>query len=375
MKEENLTPAKSSLRIGKLQLKLLEQLCNACGVSGAEGEVRSIVLEQLKPSLGKSPLWDKNPSVDVMGNLIAHIPAKEQPSVKVMLAAHLDEVGFMLTKDENEGFFRFDVVGGIDKRLMVGKAVWVGKEHIAGVIGAKPIHLASEGELERSIAVEDLRIDVSPENKSKVNVGDRATFAAPFQQLGDSLRAKALDDRLGVAALIELLKQSYPHLELFGAFTVQEEIGLRGAAAAAYACSPQVAIVLDCTPAYDLPHWEVDRGKVEETVYYNTQLGKGAAIYVADGGMISDPRLVRHFIQIAEEQGIPYQIRQAGGGGTDGGAIHLQHEGIPTIAVSVPARYLHTPYSLARISDWQSVLSLVHAALMKLTPELLTEER
>jgi endoglucanase len=128
--------------------------------------------------------------------------------------------------------------------------------------------------------------------------------------------------------------------------------------------------VLDCTPAYDLPHWEVDRGKVEETVYYNTQLGKGAAIYIADKGMISDPRLVKHFIQVAEEQGIPYQIRQAGGGGTDGGAIHLQHEGIPTIAVSVPARYLHTPYSLAEFLMAKCII-LVHAALMKLTPELL----
>jgi endoglucanase len=211
------------MRIGKPQLKLLEQLCNACGVSGAEGEVRSIVLEQLKPKLGKSPLWAKNPTIDVMGNLIAHIPAKEEPSLRVMLAAHMDEVGFMLTKDENDGFFRFDVVGGIDKRLLVGKAVWVGKDHIAGVIGAKPIHLASEEELKHSIAVEDLRIDVSPENKTKVNVGIEQHLQH-LSQLGETC-GRSLRYRLGVATLIQLLGQSYPHLISLEHFLYKKKLG------------------------------------------------------------------------------------------------------------------------------------------------------
>jgi len=377
MKEEEkgVKIKKQELRIGAPQLRLLERLCNACSVSGDEGEVRKIVLEQIKLQFNPNDTFIPNPKTDALGNILAFRQAQSQPSLKVLITAHIDEVGLMVTKDENDGFFRFDVVGSIDKRLLVGKAVWVGKDHIPGVIGAKPIHLATVDELKHSLSVDDLRIDVSPENKSKVKIGERAVFAAAFKRLGASVRGKALDDRLGVVTLIELLKQQYAHLNIMAAFTVQEEIGLRGAAVAAYAYKPDLAIVLDCTPAYDLPHWEVDRGEVEENTYYNTKLGAGAAIYVADGRTISDPRLVKHFIKIAAEECIPYQIRQPGGGGTDGGAIHVQHEGIPTISISVPARYIHTPYSIARIADWQSTLSLVHASLQRCTPQIFDEER
>jgi endoglucanase len=165
-------------------------------------------------------------------------------------------------------------------------------------------------------------------------------------------------------------KHAPPNIELQAAFTVQEEISFRGARVAAYAFDPEIAIVLDSTPAYDLPAWETD-----ENDRYNTHLGAGPAIYVADSSTLSDPRLIRYMIETAELNKIPYQLRQPGGGGTDAGAIHKQREGIPSISVSVPARYHHSPAAIARLSDWQDTLALIAVALSRLTPDLLDGTR
>jgi len=151
---------------------------------------------------------------------------------------------------------------------------------------------------------------------------------------------------------------------------VQEEVGLRGAKVAAYAFDPDLAIAVDSTPANDLPAWDG-----EENTAYNTKLGLGPAIYVADGGTLSDPRLIRHLTATAEAEVIPYQLRQPGGGGTDAGAIHKQRAGIPSVSVSVPGRYAHSAASIARIEDWKNTLALLHAALSQMPPELLTSER
>jgi endoglucanase len=238
------------------------------------------------------------------------------------------------------------------------------------VIGAKPIHLTTEDERKKTIPKDSLRIDVGPENKTKVKVGDRATFATKYRRVGPSIQAKALDDRLGTASLIELVKHAPQNIDLLAAFTVQEEVGLRGARVAAYALDPDLAFVLDSTPAFDLP--PLDEG---ENVQYNTQLGAGPAIYVADRATLSDPRLIRHLIKTAEAEGIPYQIRQPGGGGTDAGAIHRQKSGIPSVSISTPGRYLHTAVSIARISDWKNTLALIYAALIRLTPKVFAEDR
>lgn len=349
------------------QIQLLERLCNASGVSGDEGEVRAIILEQVREYGAVK--------VDALGNILLTRPGQGENRLRVMLAAHMDEVGFMLTNDEGEGIFRFDTIGGLDVRQLVGKPVWIGREHAPGVIGAKPIHLTTPEERKRAIPLDTLRIDVGPANGNKVKVGDRATFATSFSQAGPSLRAKALDDRLGVANLIELVQHAPPNIDLLAAFTVQEEVGLRGARVAAYALDPQLAIVLDATPANDLPALDEDGYHRAENTRYNTRLGAGPAIYVADSATLSDPRLVRHFVDTAEAAGIPYQFRQPGGGGTDAGAIHKQRAGIPSISISVPGRYLHTAASLARLSDWQNTLALVHSALARLSPELLALER
>jgi putative aminopeptidase FrvX len=354
-------------RVGTPQLRLLEKLCNACGVSGDEGEIRKIVLEQIKP------LADEL-KIDALGNILAvrHSQPggkRKKPALRVMVDAHMDEVGLMITTDDGEGLYRFATVGGIDIRQLPGKPVWIGSEHIPGVIGAKPIHLTTASERKSTISIDNLRIDVSPDGK-KVNPGDRATFATSFTRLGPSVRAKALDDRLGVATLIELFKNPPPNIDLLAAFTVQEEVGLRGAWVAAYTLDPDIAIALDCTPANDLPTWDD-----EENTAYNTRLDGGPALYIADGATLSDPRLIRHFVETAETFAIPYQFRQAGGGGTDAGAIHKQRAGVPSLSISVPGRYLHTPGAIARIADWQHTLQLVLLALSRLEPSLLQQER
>ncbi len=366
-KPETLTGAP---QIGEEQVRLLERLCNACAVSGDEQEVRLIVLEQLRENLPQ----ESSVKVDALGNVLVTRPGTAPNRLRVMLAAHMDEVGFMLTHDEEKGILRFDTVGGLDVRQLAGKPVWVGRDHIPGVIGAKPIHLTDNEERKRAISLDTLRIDVGPSNGGKVKVGDRATFATSFSQVGPSLRAKALDDRLGVATLIELVKHAPANIDLLAAFTVQEEVGLRGAGVAAYALDPDLAIALDSTPAYDLPVLDPQADGPLENTHVNTRLGAGPAIYLADRVTISDPRLVRHLVRTAQEAGIPYQFRQPGGGGTDAGAIHKQRAGVPSVSLSVPGRYAHTAAGIARLSDWANTLALAYQVLARITPEILVQE-
>jgi len=350
--------------IGPVQIKLLEKLSNAVAVSGNEVEVRKIIFEELTP-------YADSMKVDALGNVLAVRKARSEPAVmRIMLDAHTDEVGFMIVEDEGDGLYRFERVGGIDERQLPGKPVWVGREHIPGVIGAKPIHLTEEDELKTPIPVEALRIDLGPEGAGKAHVGDFATFATSLMHIGPSLLGKALDDRFGVATLIELVKRGFENIELLASFSVQEEIGLRGAHVSAYAFNPDLAIAVDSTPAFDLP-----REDGEENAVYNCRLGDGPAIYVADAGTVSDPRLIRFLKQTAAEFNIPYQLRQSGGGGTNAGSIHKAHAGIPSVSISVPGRYAHTAMLMARTSDWQNTLNLLSAALEKITPEVLGKDR
>ena len=349
--------------IGATQIRLLERLCNACAISGDEGEVRKIVLEQVRSHADEV-------KVDALGNVLVMRSGKAENRLRVMLAAHMDEIGFMLTQAEEDSTYRFDTVGGIDIRQLAGKPVWIGHEHVPGVIGAKPIHLTDSDDRDHTFTLESLRIDTGLGKNSKIQLGNRATFATAFSRLGGSLRAKALDDRLGVATLIELVKNAPANIDLLAAFTVQEEVGLRGAQVAAYALNPDLAFVLDSTPANDLPAWDGS-----ENTRYNTRLGAGAAIYLADSSTLSDPRLVRFLIDTAEKHELAYQIRQPGGGGTDAGSIHKQRAGIPSVSISVPARYPHTAASIARLADWRSTLALVYQALCNLTPEIFAADR
>ena len=262
-------------------------------------------------------------------------------------------------------------VGGIDPRQLLAKPVLVGKDHIKGVIGSKPIHLTSPEERRSATPMSKLRIDVSPANAGKVKVGDFATFATRFQQSGDSLFGKAIDDRMGVATLLELARLNPAKQEVLFAFTVQEEIGLRGARVAAYDFQPDMAFVIDSTPAFDLP---LPNDEAENT-QYNCRLGAGPAIYLADAGTISDPRLIRFLVRLAEEHALPCQFRQPGGGGTDAGAIHITREGVPSVSISIPGRYAHTPILHAKIKDWQNTLDLLRLVLDHADRSILAVDR
>jgi endoglucanase len=345
------------LTIGSPQIKLLEKLCNAMSVSGDEGEVRRIVLEEVKP-------YADEVKVDALGSVLVRKKGAGRKPLRVLLDAHMDEVGFMIVKDDSDGFYEFRTVGSIDARHLVGKQVIVGKDHTPGVIGAKPIHLTDASERSHTVDVESMRIDLGPEGKAKA--GDRTTFATKFKRVGPSIMSKSIDDRIGVAILIELLKNAPDTIELCLAFSVQEEIGLRGATVAGYFFEPDLAIAIDSTPARDLPDYE---GR--ENYTYNTKLGLGPAIYPAHPPVISDPRLVKFLADMGTKHKIPYQFRQPGGGGTDAGAIQQVRSGVPVVSVSVPHRYTHSPISVSRVDDWKNTLNLLHVALQEMTPALL----
>ena len=354
---------------GNAQLKLLEKLCNVIAISGDESQVRKIVLEEVQ-------LYADEVKVDALGSVLAtkfgtrpersRRGGRNEKRMRVMLDAHMDEVGFMIVADDGDGLYRFETIGGIDVRHLIGKQVLVGKDRTPAVIGGKPIHLMNGDERTRKVALDALRIDVGLSGKA--SVGDRAGFATEFRRVGPSILAKSIDDRIGIATLIELIKQAPPNIDLCAAFSVQEEIGLRGAKVAAQYFNPDVAIAIDSTPAYDLPLYEGG-----ENISYNTKLGLGPAIYIADGSTLHDPRLVRFLQETAEAEKIPYQFRQPGGGGTDSGAIQRSLAGIPTVSVSVPHRYTHSPVSISRLDDWKNTINLLHAALKKMTPALISE--
>lgn len=338
-------------------LRTLNRLCQAVAVSGDEREVRKIVQDELKDHADQM-------KVDALGSVLVERKGRGVKRLRVMLDAHMDEVGFMLVAEDGEGLYEFRVIGGVDARSLVGKQVVVGKDRTPGIIGAKPIHMAKRDELHHAIAVDSLRIDLGPGGKAKP--GDRGSFAPNFRRVGPSLMSKSLDDRIGVALLIELVKSAPSNIDLLAAFTVQEELGMRGARVAAHAFHPDVAIALDATPANDLPmQYE------GENTFYNTKLGLGPAIYLINASTIDDPRLVRFVAQTAEKAGIPYQFRQPGGGGTNAGAIQRSTAGVPVVSVSVPHRYTHSAMSISRLDDFNNTLRLLAEVLRRISPEVL----
>jgi endoglucanase len=347
-------------------LALARDLSNAIGVSGDEGAVRRLVLEAIQPHVDDA-------RVDALGNVLAvkrAAPGTRRPP-RLLLAAHMDEVGLMVVDHDSDGGLRFEVVGGLSEKTLLGKPVLVGARRLPGVVGAAPIHLLSGDRREALVKPGQMRIDIGAGSQEAARrlapVGDRATFATEFVELEGAVRGKALDDRLSCATLIGLLRAGPYPVELHAAFTVQEEVGLRGARVAGHAADPLAAIALDCTPAHDLPS-----SRDRENTQYNARVGAGPAIYVADGATLSDRRLVNYLRRLADEAGLPCQLRQPGGGGTDASALQKTRAGVPVVSLSVPTRYLHTPASLARLDDWRNTLRLAQLALLHFTPSILS---
>jgi tetrahedral aminopeptidase len=341
-----------------LEKMLLERLSNARGVSGDEGEVRDLLIDAVKGHVTEY-------RVDTLGNLITFKKARGargKSPLKVMIAAHMDEVGLMIVHHESNGHLRFSKVGSIDDRVLLSKVVAIGKDRIPGVIGVKPIHLLKAKERDQVIDSESMTIDIGAKSKEEaegvVKIGDYATFVTTFAEMGDGfVKGKALDDRTGCALLSEILKRDYP-FDLYGVFTVQEEVGARGARVSAYAIAPDAAIVLESTTCDDSPK-TLDLPTV-------TRMNYGPAITIVDNSMIADRRLVDLFVETAKENRIPFQFKQTTSGGTDAGRIHLTREGVPSAVVSVPTRYFHSAVALLSLQDYQNTLALMTKALPKL---------
>ncbi len=335
---------------------LLEQLSNAFGPSGNEDEVRRLLARALRGQVDDL-------QVDALGNLIAFKRGTgAEPRLKVMVDAHTDEVGLMITRFEKSGLLGFRLVGGIDERLLMARSVLVGDRRLPGVITAPPPHLTKEEQRKQVIKHEQLVIDIGAssdeEAKELVSMGDYAVFATRFQVLSsDDLRTakgKALDDRAGCAAAAALAEDVY-QVDLYLSFSAQEEVGLRGARVAAYRLEPDLAFALEGTVCDDTPK--------DQDISPTTELGKGPAISIMDHSFIADRRLVELLTRTAREQGIPYQFKQPGVGSTDAGAIHLARAGVPAVAVSVPCRYIHAPASLLSLNDFDHLVALMKATL------------
>ena len=354
---------------------ILEKLSTAVGVSGNEDAVRDIILEAVKPHVDSV-------TVDTMGNVIAMkakakgsrrhsallaefhkaAPSTEAAEPRVMLAAHMDEVGLMVVGHTGEGFLKFRYVGGIDDRVMPGLRVQLGSERVIGVVGVKAIHHVKPADREKPVPRESLVIDIGASTKSEAEgiapLGTYGTFLADYRKLGRLLTGKAFDDRVGCSVLAELLQgKAYP-FDLYGVFTVQEEVGLRGATIASHRIDPSCAFIFEGTICDDLPK--------KKDASPTTRLGDGPAISIMDRNAIADRRLIDHLVSVAERDGIPYQFKQPGVGGTDAGSIHLAREGIPSVAVSVPCRYIHAPIAALDPRDYRNAVKLMDVALREI---------
>lgn len=338
---------------------ILKELVEADGVSGHEGAVREVLLKAVESSADEY-------RIDALGNLIAvkYGQGGAEGPRRVMVAAHMDEVGLMVTHVDRDGSIRFSPVGGIDSRVVLAKAVRIGDERIPGVIGVKPIHLLESSERERVVQFDQMCIDTgmaADEVGRRITPGMYVAFTTSYEVLDDgglrTVKGKAFDDRAGCAVLVELLKERYS-FDLYAAFTVQEEVGLRGARVAAYAVEPEIAFALEGTVCDDSPK--------EKDTSPTTRLGAGPALTTRDRSVVCDPRLIRLLVREAEAQGIAYQFKQPGVGGTDAGAIHLQREGVPSAVLAVPCRYIHSPVSIMSLNDFENAVRLMRGALHRL---------
>jgi len=318
---------------------LIQKLVEAVGPSGFEKQVRELILAEV------TPLADEA-RVDPLGNLIVRKGQKTSQGLRIMLDAHMDEIGVIVTHIDENGFVRFTNLGGVYARMCQGSRVRFTKG-TRGCIGVES--LDSKDKL---ATLEQMFIDVGAASKADcpVAIGDAAAFERPFLDLGSRLMAKSMDDRLGVAVLIETLRNlsQTPH-ELFFVFSVQEEVGLRGATAAAYGVNPDIGISVDVTATGDTP-----KGLVMDVA-----IGKGPAIKVRDSGQIADPRIVRWMGATAEKAGLPHQYEVLLSGTTDASVMQLARAGVPSGCISLPCRYVHSPSETVDYADVQNSVRLL----------------
>ncbi len=332
----------------------LAKLSELHGISGAEDDVRNYILKEIKP-------YCTSVEVNSTGSVIAYKKGKNNPESKLMLCAHMDEVGMIVTDVGENGLLKFATVGGIDARVLCGTPVLVGEEKRPGVIGAKPIHLLEGDEVSSAPKMEVLYIDIGALTKDealeKVCPGEDVVFDTRFGEFGDGLlKGKALDDRAGCAVLMEIIKRDL-ECDLYFVFSTMEEVGLRGAKCAAFSVAPDMAIVVESTTAADIPNVD-ECSKV-------CKVGEGAVISFMDRATIYDRGLFKMVQRTANERGIKWQYKKGVTGGNDSGTIHNSRGGVRTAAISLPCRYLHSPCSVIAESDLNAVCELVYALAEK----------
>lgn len=336
---------------------LLKQLTEASGVSGNEKEVRDLIISEIKDFVDTL-------KIDRIGNIIAYKKGKNT-NKKLMVTAHMDEVGLIIKEIDSMGLLKFTTVGGIDKRILVSKPVLVGKDKIMGVIGAKPIHLQKREEWKRALTLDELYIDIGAKSKEEaerlVSIGDYVSFASDYIEFGEELvKAKALDNRVGCSLLINLIKE-VKDVSFYAVFTVMEEIGLAGAGPATYEVDPDISLVLEGTLCYDMPKLD--------THLIPTYLNKGPAISLIDRTTVFDHEFRKKITSIAEKNNIPYQYRKTSMGGNDSGKIHTTKEGSITTTISVPCRYIHSPASVMSKKDYNNTYELLKAIISEFKRE------
>ena len=327
----------------------LKNLCLIDGISGDEGRVRDYIISRIKDKCTYS--------VDPMGNILAFKKGKNSPKNKVMLSAHMDEVGFIVTYICDNGFIKFTNVGGVDPKVALGRAVVIGENSIKGVIGHKAIHLC-HGEEETAVPkLDKLYIDIGAENKEEaekyVSLGDSIHFISDYVEFGkNKIKAKAIDDRFGCAIMLKMIDSELKYDTNF-AFLVQEEVGCRGGSAAVFSIRPDYAIVLEATTASDISGVsDEDRVCVQ---------GKGAVVSFMDRSTVYNRDLFKKAFALAKEKNIPIQPKTTVAGGNDAGAIHKACSGVYTIAVSLPCRYIHSGTSVGDKADMQACYDLAVA--------------
>lgn len=324
----------------------LKTLCELNGISGREHSVRDYIISKL-PS-------DCQYTVDALGSIIVDKKGAKTPKNKVMLDAHMDEVGFIITYITDDGYLKFTTVGGIDERVIFGRAVSVGENGITGVIGAKAVHQLTGDEKGKLPRVEDMFIDIGAKSKEEaqkyVGLGSVAYFKSLYREFGDGfIKAKAIDDRAGCDMMLKMINSDLPYDMTFS-FSVQEEIGTRGAAATAFSINPDYAIILESTTAADIAGVPPEK-KV-------CKLGSGAVVSFMDRGTVYDSELYKKAFEIAKNNNIKCQTKTVVAGGNNAAAVHKAAGGIKTLAISVPCRYIHSGASVAKKEDIEAVFEL-----------------
>lgn len=337
-------------------LDLLKTLSKLPGVASDEGAVREFLT-------ARASELDAVAETDPLGNVLVFKKGRKTPNKKVMLCAHMDEVGLMITYIHDNGYLSFSSAGGIDPRVIIGKRVVIGRGRVPGVIAAKPSHLSSDKEKNAVPEIDEMLLDIGASNmrqaQALVNLGDTAYFDSEPRMLSeDMIKAKAIDDRIGCAVMLKLMEKLLP-IDCYFAFTVQEEVGCRGAFAASFSLKPDTALVLEGTTAADFP--SVEGGK------RICSPKKGVVIPFMDGGTIYDRELYGVLTRLAEENNIPWQTKQYIAGGTDAQAIQRSRSGVRTAAMAVASRNIHTAASVASAGDMRDMLKLAELFLEEMS--------